>query len=382
MNKYKLAGYVLILLGLGLAPYLISSYDLSLLGRFLALSIVAIGIVLIWGNTGILSLGQGIFFGLGGYAIAMHLKLAAAGADLPDFMFWNQISSLPWWWEPFRSPVFALAAMLILPAVAAFLLGWLSFRQRIKGTYFALITQAVVLAFTTLLISQQGFTGGFNGLTDYNNFLGFHLTDMNVRLGLYWVTVGALTISFAFSKWLGSTHIGKLLTAIRDGENRVRFLGYDPAVYKAFIFAVAAFFAGLAGALYTLHLGVISPAMIGIVPSIEMVIGAAIGGRESIMGAVAGTVFLNIAKDRISSAFPEIWMYVVGALFILVVLAMPGGVAGWLTSIYHDPPQWLTKLISKYLKRSPVVEESPATNAAVLAEAKGVEDGHAIIKAG
>ena len=162
----------------------------------------------------------------------------------------------------------------------------------------------------------------------------------------------------------------------------MRFLGYDPAIYKAFIFGVAAFFAGLAGALYTLHLGVISPAMIGIVPSIEMVIGAAIGGRESIMGAVAGTVFLNIAKDRISSAFPEIWMYVVGALFILVVLVMPGGVAGWLTSVYNNPPKWLQKIVSRYITRSSSVEKAPEVNAEVIVEAKGVEDWHAIIKAG
>ncbi len=381
MNKFKLAGYALVLAGLALAPYLISSYYLSLLGRFLALAIVGIGIVLIWGHTGILSLGQGIFFGLGGYAVAMHLKLAAAGADLPDFMFWNQVPSLPWWWEPFRSPAFAIGAMIIIPAATGGLLGWLSFRQRVKGTYFALITQALVLAFSTLLISQQGFTGGFNGLTDFSGFLGFRLTDGNVRLGLYWVTAAALVVACISAKWLMSTHIGKLLTAIRDGENRVRFLGYDPAVYKAFVFAVAAFLAGVAGALYTLHLGVISPAMIGLVPSIEMVIGAAIGGRESIFGAVAGTVFLNIAKDRISSAFPDIWMYVIGALFILVVLVMPGGVAGWLASLRRDPPQRLKVFIAGHgIKSGP--GPNPKKGTIGVLTGKGGEDGNTVIKAG
>ncbi len=311
------------------APLLLSSYNLSLLGRFLALSIVAVGLVLTWGYTGILSLGQGMFFGVGGYAIAMHLKLVAAGDALPDFMFWNRLTSLPWWWTPFRSPVLAIIAMLTLPALLAGLIGWLSFRQRIKGVYFALITQAGALAFATLLISQQGLTGGFNGLTDYSTFLGFRLTDGSVRLGLYWVTLAVLVGALALSMWLAGTRAGKLLRAMRDGENRVRFLGFDPAVYKAFIFAVGAFLAGIAGALYTMHLGVISPAMIGVLPSIEMVIGAAIGGRESLVGAVAGTVFLNVAKDRISSALPAAWMYVVGALFILVVVIMPGGFAAY-----------------------------------------------------
>jgi urea transport system permease protein len=199
--------------------------------------------------------------------------------------------------------------------------------------YIALITQALTLAFATLLISQQGTTGGFNGLTNFNTFMGISLNAPGTRTGLYAVTALVLVGMYLMSRWLAASHAGKLLLAIRDGENRVRFLGYDPALYKTFVFAVGALLAGVAGALYTLHLGVISPAMVGVLPSIEMVIGVAIGGREVLGGAIVGTVFLNIAKDRISSAFPDAWLYVIGALFILVVIVLPRGLAGILQSM-------------------------------------------------
>ena len=304
------------------------------------LGILAIGLSFLWGHAGVLSLGQGLFFGLGGYALAMHLKLVADG--LPDFMVWNGRATPPWWWMPFESPIFAVLVVLVLPATVAGFLGWLFFRRRITGVYIALITQALALAFATLLISQQGTTGGFNGLTNFKTFAGMNLYQPSIRLGLYWVTVAALMASYLGTRWLSRSHAGKLLIAIRDGENRVRFLGYDPAVYKAFAFGVAGFLAGLSGALYTLHLGVISPALIGVVPSIEMVIGVAIGGREAMSGAIAATVLIGLAKDRISSAFPEAWLYVMGALFILAVTVMPAGLGGLLRDFKFGSLPWRT----------------------------------------
>jgi urea transport system permease protein len=311
------------------APIYVPPYELSLLGRFLALGIAALGISLIWGTAGMLSLGQGAFFALGGYAIAMHLKLANADAgQLPDFMQWSGLDKLPWWWEPFRSPVVALAAVVVLPAVAAAILAFLVFRRRVSGAYFAIITQALALAAATFVISQQQFTGGFNGLTGFTNVFGFALTDSHTQLALYWITLAVLALSFAMLRWIMDSRFGMLLLAIRDGENRVRFLGYNPLPYKVLAFAVAGVLAGLSGALVTLDLGVISPAMFGVVPSIEMVIWVAVGGRASLIGAVLGTLLVNFGKDFISSAFPELWLYVVGLAFILVVTLAPSGVVG------------------------------------------------------
>jgi urea transport system permease protein len=324
------------LLALALAPLYLGSYELSLLGRFLAMGILAIGISLVWGSTGILSLGQGLFFGLGGYALAMHLKLAALSpGEIPDFMQWNGLDSLPWFWEPFKSGIFALFAALIIPAMFAAALAWLVFHRRVGGVYFAIITQALALAATTFIISQQPYTGGFNGLTDFSNAFGYDLSDPDTQLALYWITVAILALVFLAARWLLRTHFGKLLRAIRDGENRVRFLGYDPAPYKVVVFAIGALFAGIAGVLFTLNLSVISPAMIGVVPSIEMVVWVAVGGRESLAGAVAGTLLVNFAKDKISSAFPDIWLYLMGALFVLVVTLMPDGIGGLLEYLFR-----------------------------------------------
>jgi urea transport system permease protein len=304
------------------------------LGRFLAMGILAMGITLVWGNAGILPLGQGLFFGLGGYALAMHLKLAALSpGDLPDFMQWNGLDSLPWLWVPFKSEIFALIAALIIPAVVAAALAWLVFHRRVGGVYFAIITQALALAATTFIVSQQGYTGGFNGLTDFSSAFGYDLSDPHTQLGLYWLTVLILGLIFVGGQWLLQTHFGKLLRAIRDGENRVRFLGYDPSPYKVVVFALGAVLAAIAGVLYTLNLSVISPAMIGVVPSIEMVIWVAVGGRESLAGAILGTLLVNFAKDKVSSAFPDIWLYLMGALFVFVVTLVPQGIGGLLEAL-------------------------------------------------
>jgi urea transport system permease protein len=330
--------YGIALVALGAAPLYVPPYELSLLGRFLALAIAALGISLIWGTGGMLSLGQGVFFALGGYAIAMHLKLASADpGQLPDFMQWSGLDKLPWWWEPFRSPAFALGAVIVLPGIVAALLAYLVFRRRVSGAYFAIITQALALAAATFVISQQQFTGGFNGLTGFSTAFGFTLTDPHTQLVLYWTTLGTLAVAFGALRWLLSSRFGTLLLAIRDGENRVRFLGYNPLPFKVLAFAFAGILAGISGALVTLDLGVISPAMFGVVPSIEMVIWVAVGGRASLIGAVLGTLLVNFGKDWVSSAFPELWLYVVGLAFILVVTLAPKGIVGALVGSGRFP---------------------------------------------
>ncbi len=329
MRVAKNLAYGVLLLFLASAPYFLSPYRLSLLGRFFALSILALGLTLVWGWGGILSLGQGVFFGLGAYALAMHLKLVTLGKDeLPDFMVWTGMDHLPWWWNIFHRPGVALAAVVVLPTLGAAGLAWLVFHRRVGGVYFALITQALALAFTTLLISQQPYTGGFNGLTDYGTLLGFQLNDTPVQRALYWITLAVLVSAFVCSQWLVGTNFGKILNAIRGSENRMRFLGYNTASYKVVAFAIGGAFAGISGALFALHVGVISPAMIGVVPSIEMVVWVAVGGRKSLLGAVAGTLLVNFGKDWISSEMPNLWLIVMGALFVIVVLVLPEGLAG------------------------------------------------------
>jgi urea transport system permease protein len=314
---------------LACAPLYLAPYHLLLAGRFLSLGILAMGIVMVWGQAGVLPLGQGVLFGLGGYAIAMHCKLVAlAPGELPDFMQWNGVEVMPWWWEPFASPGVALAAAVVVPGLLALVLAWLVFRRRMTSVYIALITQALALAFATLLISRQGTTGGFNGLTNFDTLFGVPLAGDRARLCLHLATVGLAALTYAFARAIGATQAGRLVAAVRDGENRVRFLGYSPAPYKILVFVIAGAFAGIAGALHTLHMGLISPAMVGVVPSIEMVVWVAVGGRTSLYGALIGTAVVNLAKDRISSDWPAAWPYLMGLVYIVIVIAMPRGLSG------------------------------------------------------
>jgi urea transport system permease protein len=321
---------IILILGAA-APWLVSAYELSLLGRFLALSIRALGIMLTWGEGGILSLGQGVFFGLGGYALAMHLKLEGlnlANGDMPDFMVWSGVSSLPALWYPFANPFFALACVVLVPGLFAAGFAWLVFRRRVGGVYFALITQALALAFATLLVSQQAYTGGFNGLTNYSTMFGQDITSQGAAQVIYGITFILVVLSYMFLSWLLKSRFGVMLRATRDGENRVRFLGHNPLPYKVVAFGIAGALAGIGGALFTLHSGVVSPALVGVVPSIEMVVWVAVGGRNILWGAIAGTLIVNFAKDQISSALPSLWLYGLGALFILAVSFLPAGLAG------------------------------------------------------
>jgi urea transport system permease protein len=321
------------------APALLSDFRLSLLAKYLCFALVAVGIGLAWGRGGLLTLGQGVFFGLGGYAMAMHLKLADAGdGNLPDFMeLYGQLDALPWWWRPFANPVFALAATVLLPMLVALALGALIFRRRVRGAYFAILSQALAAAMVILLIGQQGTTGGTNGLTDIEGFFGYDLDDpVNQRM-VYFIIAACLLGLLALVRQLMHSRYGELLVAVRDSEERVRFLGYNPATVKLVAYVAAAGMAGLAGALFVPAVGIISPALIGIVPSIEFVIGVAIGGRATLLGPVLGAVAIAYAKTTLSERFPGAWIYLQGALFVIVVAVLPGGLASLARLVRREP---------------------------------------------
>ena len=339
----RLLGLPILGLLLVLMPLLLSEFRLNLLAKYLCFAFPAIGIVLIWGYGGILSLGQGIFFGLGSYMMAMFLKLESTtsdssaqalseffGSSLPDFMVWNSVDALPWWWEPFHSFWFALPALIILPAFIAFVLAYLNFRKRVGGVYFSIITLALSAIMSIVIIGQQGVTGGVNGITDFKTFFGISFEAQGVRTGLYFATVALLLIALIVGRFIIGSRLGKILVAIRDREDRVRFSGYDPAMFKGFIFAVAAVLSSIGGALFTLQIGLASPSLVGIVPSIEMVIYAAVGGRLSLIGAVYGAILVGAGKTFFSENFVEYWLYFIGGLFMLVVIFLPEGLASLL----------------------------------------------------
>ena len=325
---YILIGYAVAATALFCAPMVLSDFRLNLLAKFLAFAIVALGLDLIWGYTGILSLGHGVFFGLGAYAMGMYLKLEASGGRLPDFMDWSGLSALPWFWKPFESFPFAIAMGILIPALLALVLGFFTFRNRIKGVYFTILTQALVIITVTLFVGQQKFTGGTNGLTGFTTVMGHAISSPDTKRMLYWVTAIILIAAFIFCRFLVKSRFGKVLRAIRDGENRARFIGYNPAVYQMIAFAISASLAGVAGMLFVLHVGIISPSTMAIVPSIEMVLWVAIGGRGTLIGAALGAVLLNYAKSAFSESYPDAWLFLLGALFVIVVVFLPKGAVG------------------------------------------------------
>ncbi|MDX6720470.1 MAG: urea transport system permease protein, partial [Solirubrobacteraceae bacterium] len=311
------------------APAFMSDFRLSLLAKFLCFAIIAVGISLAWGRGGMLVLGQGIFFGLGGYSMGMFLKLDEAGAGkLPDFMTWSGVESLPLLWEPFRHAWFAVAAAILIPIALATVLGLLVFRRGVRTVYFALLSQALAAAFVILLVGQQGLTGGTNGLTNFQTFFGLDLADPASHRILYFMVVIALGLVYLLARQLVASRYGRLLVAVRDAETRVKFLGYDPTRIKVVAFAAAAGMAGLAGALFVPVVGIISPALLGVVPSLEMVVLVAVGGRATLAGAVLGALLVSYAKTGLSERWPASWTYLQGLLFVLVILYAPKGLAG------------------------------------------------------
>jgi len=342
-----LAGLIFILLPLGL-----DIFRLNLVGKYLTYAFVAISLVLLWGNGGILSLGQGIFFGLGGYGMAMFLKLEASDPittkiqttpGIPDFMDWNQITSIPWFWQPFHSLSLTILAILVIPALFAYFIGFAMFKRRVGGVYFAIITQAIALILSILIVGQQGYTGGVNGITDLKTLLGWDIRTDSARYMLYYLNGILLFGAIFLSRYVLSSKFGMLLLAMRDKEERVRFSGYDVSNFKIFIFCLAAMISAVGGAMFTLQVGFMSPSFVGIVPSIEMVIFAAVGGRASLIGAVYGTLLVNYGKTFFSEHYPELWLFLMGGLFIAVVMFFPDGLAG-VYNKYKSKFKFLRKL--------------------------------------
>jgi urea transport system permease protein len=340
-RRLELIGIALIAaLILILLPLVLDIFRLNLVGKYLTYAFVAIGLVLCWGQTGILSLGQGLFFGLGGYCMAAFLKLEASSVantkiqstpGIPDFMDWNQLTALPLFWVPFKWLPFALIAVIVVPTILAFILGAALFKRRVGGVYFAIITQALALVMTILIVGQQGYTGGINGITDLRTLLGWDIRTDSAKYVLYFVCCVLLLGTMFLARFVLASKLGRILVAVRDKEDRVRFSGYDVANYKIFVFCMASAMAGVGGAMFTLQVGFMSPSFVGIVPSIDMVIFCAVGGRNSIVGAVAGTLLVNFAKTMFSEQFPELWLFAMGGLFIAVVVFFPRGIAGVVT---------------------------------------------------
>ena len=313
----------------------VSDFTLNLLGKFFAFAILALGIDLIWGYTGVLSLGHGVFFGLGAYAMGMHLMLGIGtegvyGNALPDFMVWNQVEELPWFWKPFYSLPFSLAAIVLVPMAAAAIFGYFVFRSRIRGVYFSIITQALALVAWLVFNRNETNLGGTNGLTNFKHIQGFSLNDPSTQLVMYMVTILFLGLAYMLCRWITQSRAGRVLIAIRDCEQRVFFSGYSPANYKLFVFVISAGLAGLAGALYVPQVGIITPNQIGVLPSIEMVIWVAVGGRGTLSGAIIGAAGVNFMRSTLTNHFPELWPFFLGGLFIAVVMFFPKGIVGLL----------------------------------------------------
>jgi len=318
------------------APALLSGFRLGLLGKYLCYAMVAVGIGLAWGRGGMLTLGQGVFFGIGAYLMAMHLKLADAGrSGVPDFMALISSNGVPVWWEPFRSGPVTLVAIVVVPAVVAALLGFATFRRRVRGAYFAILSQALAAAFAILLIGNPYSTGGSTGLNNFKGFFGLSLRDPINKQLLFFIAAGTLLVMIAVVRQLMVSRYGELLVACRDSEERVRFLGYDPANVKTVAYVVAAVMAGVAGALFVPIVGIVSPNDVGIVPSIGLLIGVAIGGRTTLLGPVLGAIAVAWAETSLSEQFPSGWTYLQGFLFMLVIAFLPGGLAS-LGSVWRD----------------------------------------------
>ena len=341
-----IALWVVIIAAIVAAPSVLPVFRLNLLGRFLSLAIVALGIDLIWGFTGLLSLGQGIFFALGGYAAAMYLQLSSAGDlpnGIPEFFSLYGVKSLPFFWHPFASPWFTLVAIWLIPGILAAVLGGLVFRNRIKGVYFSILTQAALLVFYNLFNGQQKLINGTNGLqTPATKLFGQYVGSDLMQRWFFWVTAVVVILICALLRWVVRGRFGDVLIAIRDDEPRLRFAGYNPTLFKTLVFGMAGALAGIGGALFTVQSGSASPQYMEVPMSIDMVIWVAVGGRGTLIGAIFGAVVINFAKSLVSEAMPQSWLFIQGGLFILVVTALPEGVIGWLRG--EGPGNWLNRL--------------------------------------
>jgi urea transport system permease protein len=318
----------------------LSEYAVQLMGKIMCYAICALAMDLIWGYTGILSLGHGVFFALGGYAMGMYLmrQIGRDGnyqSDLPDFMVFLNWKSLPWDWALSNSFVATLVLIVLVPGLLAFVFGFFAFRSRIKGVYFSIITQAMTFATMLLFFRNETGFGGNNGFTDFKRILGFPVATPGMRMLLFVLTGLTLIGFFLLGRWLVGSKFGRVLQAIRDAETRVMFTGYDPLRYKLAIWVISAVMCGIAGALYVPQVGIINPGEMSPAASIEIAIWAAVGGRGTLIGPIIGAFFVNGAKSWFTQAFPEFWLYFLGALFILVTIFLPRGIIG----LVRRPPK-------------------------------------------
>ncbi len=319
--------------------FYISTYTVTLLGKYLAFALLALALDLVWGYIGILSLGHGAFFALGGYAMGMYLmrQIGDRGVygnpDLPDFMVFMNLKELPWFWYGFDNPLFTLIMIMLVPGVLAFVFGYLAFRSRVTGVYLSIITQAMTYALMLAFFRNDMGFGGNNGLTDFKDILGFDLAADGTRIALLIISFLALCAGYLIARFIMNSRLGRVCIAIRDAESRTRFIGYKVEQYKLFIFIVSAAMAGVAGALYVPQVGIINPNVFSPLFSIELVIWVAIGGRGTLYGAIVGAFIVNYASTYFTSALPEVWLYALGGLFVVVTLFLPKGVVGLLSKL-------------------------------------------------
>ena len=317
----------------------ISTFTVTILGKYLAFALLALALDLVWGYLGVLSLGHGAFFALGGYGLAMYLmrQIGDRGVygnpDLPDFMVFMNLKELPWFWYGFDNPLFAFFMIMAIPAILAFIFGWFAFKSRVTGVYLSIITQALTYALMLAFFRNDMGFGGNNGLTDFKDILGFDLQADTTRVGLLIVTFLFLTLGYLICRFIINSKLGRVVVSIRDAESRVRFLGYKVEQYKLFIFVVSAILAAIAGALYVPQVGIINPGVFSPLFSIELVIWVAIGGRGTLYGAIIGAMLVSFASTYFTSALPEVWLYALGGLFVVVTLYLPAGVVGLISKL-------------------------------------------------
>ncbi|MCP1119194.1 urea transport system permease protein [Robbsia andropogonis] len=322
----------------------LSMYAITLGGKLMCYAIAAMALDLVWGYCGILSLGHGLFFALGGYAIGMYLMRAIGhegkyGSDLPDFMVFLDWHALPWYWQGTQHLLYAMLLVMLAPALIAWIFGFFAFRSRVKGVYLSIITQALTYAAMLLFFRNETGFGGNNGFTDFKRIAGFPITDDHTRVALFVLTFAVLIIAFLALRWIVNSRLGRVVTAIRDGESRLMFLGYSPLAYKLFIWTLSAILCGIAGALYVPQVGIINPSEMSPGNSIEMAIWVAVGGRGTLIGPIIGAIAVNLAKTFFTNAYPEYWLFFLGAIFVLVPLLLPKGIVG-LAGVFRKPARY------------------------------------------
>ncbi len=315
----------------------VSTYTITLLGKYLCFALLALSVDVIWGYCGILSLGHGAFFALGGYGMGVYLmrQIGDRGVYgnplLPDFMVFLNWDSLPWYWWGMDHLAFALLMALLVPGLLAFLFGWLAFRSRVTGVYLSIMTQALTYALMLAFFRNEMGFGGNNGLTDFKDLLGFDLQADSTRVSLFALTALLLALAYLASRYIMNSRLGRVLLSIRDGESRTRFLGYRTEYFKVAVFVYSALLAALAGIMYVPQVGIINPGEFSPLNSIEIVVWVAVGGRGTLYGAVVGALLVNYAKTRFTAVMPDAWLFALGALFVYVTLLLPQGVTGWVS---------------------------------------------------